>query len=71
MILNVYFARPILLADYTESLANNIDERINSPFKAFSHKSTQLYIYNKSIWKKATKFDIKNIFFKIQVQNFE
>ena len=48
-------------------LDNNIDEK-TSPFKAFSHKSTQLYIYNKSIWKKATKFVIKNIFLKIQVK---
>ena len=48
-------------------LHNSIDKE-TSPFKAFSHKSTQLYIYNKSIWKKATKFDIKNIFLKIQLQ---
>jgi hypothetical protein len=38
------------------------------PFKAFSHKSTQLYIYDKSIWKKATKSDIKKIFFKLQLK---
>ena len=61
----------IFASDFTRGLHrildNNIDEK-TAPFKAFSHKSSQLYIYNKSIWKKATKCDMKNIFFKIQVK---
>tara|TARA_B110001454_G_C12705676_1_gene428477 strand:- start:462 stop:1169 length:708 start_codon:yes stop_codon:yes gene_type:complete len=46
-------------------LINNI-EKEKSPFKAFKHKSTILYIFNNSTWKKAIKDDLKKILRKIQ-----
>lgn len=46
-------------------LTNNIEK--DSPFKAFKHKTTILYIYNNSSWKKATKNHLKKIMSKIQL----
>ena len=38
------------------------------PFRAFSHKTKQLYIYDKSKWKKGSISDLKQIFGKIQLE---
>ena len=38
------------------------------PFRAFSHKIKQLYIYDKSKWKKGSISDLKQIFGKIQLE---
>ena len=46
-------------------LTNNI--KTKSPFKAFKHKSTILYIFNNSTWKKAIKEDLEKILRKIQL----
>ena len=48
-------------------LINNIEKK-NSPFKAFKHKSTLLYVFDNSTWKKATEKDLKKIFDKIQLE---
>ena len=48
-------------------LSNNINKK-KSPFKAFKHKSTVIYIYNNSNWKKIIKNDIENIMSKIQLE---
>ena len=48
-------------------LHNNIFNK-NIPFKAFSHKNKELYVYNKSTWKRVTNYDIKKIFGKIQLE---
>jgi len=61
----------IINSNFERGIYTILDNSINKetvPFKAFSHKSTQLYIYDKSIWKKATKSDIKKIFFKLQLK---
>ena len=46
---------------------NNIINGENTPFRAFSHKIKQLYIYQKNKWKKSTKSDIMKIFDRISL----
>ena len=61
----------IFMTDYTRGLsnilANNIIHCENTPFRAFSHKIKQLYIYQKNKWKKSTKSDIMKIFDRISL----
>ena len=61
----------IFKSDYTRGLSNilhnNIQNQENTPFRAFSHKSKQLYIYEKNNWKKSKKTDIMKIFDRISL----
>tara|TARA_X000000368_G_C22997518_1_gene697367 strand:+ start:391 stop:1116 length:726 start_codon:yes stop_codon:yes gene_type:complete len=61
----------IFSSDYTRGLSNilenNINEKENNPFRAFSHKTKQLYIYEKNKWKKCKKMDIMKIFDRISL----
>ncbi len=61
----------IFMTDYTRGLSNiltnNIIHSENTPFRAFSHKIKQLYIYQKNKWKKSTKSDIMKIFDRISL----
>ena len=61
----------IFSTDYTRGLSNiiqnNLNEKDNSPFRAFSHKSKQLYVYEKNKWKKCKKTDIMKIFDRISL----
>ena len=61
----------IFMTDYTRGLSNIISNNImnceNTPFRAFSHKIKQLYIYQKNKWKKSTKSDIMKIFDRISL----
>lgn len=61
----------IFSSDYTRGLSNiiqnNLNEKENSPFRAFSHKSKQLYVYEKNKWKKCKKTDIMKIFDRISL----
>jgi len=61
----------IFKSDYTRGLSNilqnNIENSENTPFRAFSHKSKQLYIYEKNNWKKCKKTDIMKIFDRISL----
>ena len=61
----------IFITDYTRGLStilsNNILDSNNTPFRAFSHKIKQLYIYQKNKWKKSTKKDIIKIFDRLQL----
>ena len=61
----------IFSTDYTRGLSNilenNINEKENNPFRAFSHKTKQLYIYEKNKWKKCKKMDIMKIFDRISL----
>jgi len=61
----------IFKSDYTRGLSNilqnNIQNGENTPFRAFSHKSKQLYIYEKNKWKKCKKTDIMKIFDRISL----
>lgn len=61
----------IFKSDYTRGLSNilqnNIENNKNTPFRAFSHKSKQLYIYEKNNWKKCKKSDIMKIFDRISL----
>ena len=61
----------IFKSDYTRGLSNilqnNIQNGENTPFRAFSHKSKQLYIYDKNNWKKCKKTDIMKIFDRISL----
>ena len=61
----------IFMTDYTRGLsnilANNIIHCENTPFRAFSHKIKQLYIFQKNKWKKSTKSDIMKIFDRISL----
>jgi hypothetical protein len=61
----------IFSTDYTRGLSNiiqnNLNEKENSPFRAFSHKSKQLYVYEKNKWKKCKKTDIMKIFDRISL----
>ena len=50
-----------------ERILTNKIQKENSPFKAFKHKSTILYIFNNLTWKKAIKDDLEKILRKIQV----
>jgi len=59
----------IFKTDYTRGvhriLSNSI-QKDTAPFKAFSHKSKQLYIYNQEKWDKASTDNITKIFHIIQ-----
>jgi len=61
----------IFSTDYTRGISNilqnNINDKDNNPFRAFSHKSKQLYIYEKNKWKKCKKIDIMKIFDRISL----
>ena len=61
----------IFMTDYTRGLSNILSNNIlngeNTPFRAFSHKIKQLYIYQKNKWKKSTKSDIMKIFDRISL----
>ena len=61
----------IFITDYTRGLStilsNNILDTNNTPFRAFSHKIKQLYIFQKNKWKKSTKKDIIKIFDRLQL----
>jgi hypothetical protein len=61
----------IFSTDYTRGLSNilqnNINDKDNNPFRAFSHKIKQLYIYEKNKWKKCKKIDIMKIFDRISL----
>jgi len=61
----------IFMTDYTRGLSNILSNNIinceNTPFRAFSHKVKQLYIFQKNKWKKATKSDIMKIFDRISL----
>jgi len=61
----------IFMSDYTRGLSNilenNINDTENNPFRAFSHKTKELYIYEKSKWKKCKKKDLLNIFDRISL----
>jgi len=61
----------IFMTDYTRGLSNILSNNIinceNTPFRAFSHKIKQLYIYQKNKWKKGTKSDIMKIFDRISL----
>ena len=61
----------IFSTDYTRGISNiiqnNLNEKENSPFRAFSHKIKQLYIYEKNKWKKCKKTDIINVFDRISL----
>jgi len=56
---------------YTRGLYRIINNNSNDqeiPFKAFNHKSKQLYVYCKNTWEKATEKHTKDIFNKIQLE---
>ena len=61
----------IFMTDYMRGLSNiltnNINPTENNPFRAFSHKVSQLYIYQNSKWKKVSKYDIVKIFDRISL----
>ncbi len=61
----------IFMTDYARGLSNilenNINDNENNPFRAFSHKMKQLYIYEKNKWKKCKKIDIMKIFDRISL----
>jgi len=61
----------IFNTDYTRGLSNilmnNITEKENNPFRCFSHKIKQLYIFEKDKWKKCKKQDIIKIFDRISL----
>jgi len=60
----------IFNSDYARGLsnilANNVGEE-NNPFRAFSHKIKQLYIYEKNTWKKCKKTDVVKIFDRLSL----
>ena len=60
MIFNTDYCRGL-----SNILTNNITEK--SPFRCFSHKIKQLYIFEKSNWKKCKKTDIIKIFDRISL----
>ena len=61
----------IFMSDYTRGLSNilenNINDTENNPFRAFSHKTKELYIYEKNKWKKCKKKDLLNIFDRLSL----
>jgi len=48
-------------------LINNIIDNENNPFRCFSHKVKQLYIFEKGMWKKSKKVDIIKIFDRLSL----
>ena len=61
----------IFNSDFIRGLELIISKNISEgeiPFRAFSHKIKQLYIYDKSKWKKGSISDLKQIFGKIQLE---
>tara|TARA_B110000977_G_scaffold63674_1_gene86618 strand:+ start:2907 stop:3623 length:717 start_codon:yes stop_codon:yes gene_type:complete len=61
----------IFMSDYTRGLSNilenNINDNENNPFRAFSHTTKELYVYDKNTWKKCKRKDIFNIFDRISL----
>ena len=61
----------IFNSDYCRGLSNilnnNINEDNNNPFRCFSHKVKQLYIFEKEKWKKCKRQDILKIFDRISL----
>ena len=61
----------IFNSDYCRGLSNilnnNINEDNNHPFRCFSHKVKQLYIFEKEKWKKCKRQDIVKIFDRISL----
>jgi hypothetical protein len=61
----------IFMTDYMRGLSNILSNNVindeNNPFRAFSHKVKQLYIYQNSKWKKVTKHDIIKIFDRLSL----
>jgi|TARA_B110000971_G_scaffold221281_1_gene267752 hypothetical protein len=61
----------IFMSDYTRGISNilenNINDTENNPFRAFSHKTKELFIYEKNKWKKCKKKDLLNIFDRISL----
>ncbi len=63
--------KTIFMTDYARGLSNiienNIKEDENNPFRAFSHKTKQLYVYEKNKWRKCKKTDIMKVFDRISL----
>ena len=61
----------IFMTDYIRGLSNilenNVNDTENNPFRAFSHKTKELYVYEKNKWKKCKKRDIMKIFDRISL----
>tara|TARA_Y100000589_G_scaffold203026_1_gene191585 strand:- start:602 stop:1312 length:711 start_codon:yes stop_codon:yes gene_type:complete len=61
----------IFMTDYARGLSNilenNIKDNENNPFRAFSHKTKQLYVYEKNKWRKCRKTDIMKVFDRISL----
>ena len=61
----------IFITDYARGLSNilenNIKDNENNPFRAFSHKTKQLYVYEKNKWRKCRKTDIMKVFDRISL----
>lgn len=61
----------IFMNDYARGLSNilenNIKDNENNPFRAFSHKTKQLYVYEKNKWRKCRKTDIMQVFDRISL----
>ena len=61
----------IFMTDYARGLSNilenNIKDNENNPFRAFSHKTKQLYVYEKNKWRKCRKTDIMQVFDRISL----
>lgn len=61
----------IFMTDYIRGLSNilenNVNDIENNPFRAFSHKTKELYVYEKNKWKKCKKRDIMKIFDRISL----
>ena len=61
----------IFMTDYIRGLSNilenNVNDNENNPFRAFSHKTKELYVYEKNKWKKCKKKDIMKIFDRISL----
>ena len=61
----------IFMTDYIRGLSNilenNVNDNENNPFRAFSHKTKELYVYEKNKWKKCKKRDVMKIFDRISL----
>ena len=70
VIVNMEDLKTIFRTDYMRGLSIIVENNFNSqdiPFKAFTHKVRQLYIYHKGKWKKCMKSDLMKIFDRIQL----
>mgnify|MGYP005628222399 CR=1 FL=1 len=61
----------IFQTDYSRGLSNILSNNINlcenTPFRCFSHKIKQLYIYENDKWKKTSKCDFIKIFDRLSL----